>query len=182
MDELRILDVVHDHLAVKAAREFGRDERLQLSLRRAARETRCDEDRLVAGRDPVPLELRHDGGDRVLAGIVRRAGNRQRRRLDHDRRACPAPCLRLERVACEREPQRVAHRSADVGDRFCGRRRAEDDGVVGRACHDEPSPREQRNARHGADDRANRLADAPRCSGGSLRPDLLRCAPLDSKS
>ncbi len=122
-DELRILDVVHDHLAVKATRELGSDEGLERTLRRSAGETRCDEKRLIPRRDAVPLELRDDGGDRQLARIVRRARNRQRRRLDDDRRASAAPRERLEPIARKREAQRVAHRGADVGNGSPGRRR-----------------------------------------------------------
>jgi len=67
---------MHDDVAVEAAGELRRHERLQLALRRTSRETRGDENRLVAGRDPVPLELGDDRGDRVLPGVVRRAGDR----------------------------------------------------------------------------------------------------------
>ena len=59
--ELGVLDVVHDDVAVEAARELRRHERPELALRHAPREPRCDEERLISGRDAVPLELRHDG-------------------------------------------------------------------------------------------------------------------------
>jgi hypothetical protein len=147
-DELRVFDVVHDHVPVKAAGELGGDERFELSLRRAARKTRDDENRLVPGRDSVELELVDDGGDRMRPGIVRRAGDRQRRRLHHDRRARPAARVRLEAVARERETQRIAYRGPDVGDSLCGGRRTQDDGVVGSGRKHEPRPGEQRNARH----------------------------------
>jgi hypothetical protein len=74
----------------------------------------------------------------VLARIVRRARDRQRRRLDDDRRPRAAPRERRQPFALEREAERVAHRRADVGDALAGRGRSQDDRVVRRACDDEP--------------------------------------------
>ena len=124
-------------MAVKAAGELARDESLQLSLGRAAREAARDEERLVAGRDPQPLELVDDGSDRELARVGGRARDGQRGRLDDDGGPRPASHERLERLTFEREPERVAHRSADVRHRRAGRRRAKHDRVVRRRRDDE---------------------------------------------
>src|SRR5581483_9443772 len=147
-DELLVLDVVHDDVAVEPAREVGRHERLELALRRPPCKPGSDEQRLVARRDAEPLELVDDGGDGELARVERSARDRQRRRLDDDRRARGAPRERLERVALEREAERVAHGRADVRDRLTRRRRPQDDRVVGCRRDDEPRAREERDSRH----------------------------------
>ena len=79
-----------------------------------------DENRLVPGRDPDPLELVDDGRDRELARIGGDAGDRQRRRLDDDRRSTRPAGERGERLAVEREVERVAHGSGDVACRRSG--------------------------------------------------------------
>src|SRR5207248_2985674 len=78
------LDVVHRDEAVEAARELRRDEALELGSPRAASEAAGDEDRLVAARDAGSFQLVHRCGDRELARVVRRAGERAGRRLDAD--------------------------------------------------------------------------------------------------
>src|SRR5581483_4898516 len=80
-------------------------ERDELALRRPPCKPGSDEQRLVARRDAEPLELVDDGGDGELARVERSARDRQRRRLDDDRRARGAPRERLERVALEREAE-----------------------------------------------------------------------------
>ena len=138
LDELGVLDVVDDDTPVEPPRQLRGHERPELPLRRAPREPAGDEDRLVAGRDAEPLELAHDRADRELARVRRDARNRQRRRLDDDRRPGAAARQRLERLALEREPERVPHRGRDVGDAGARRRRTEHDRVVGSRGDDEP--------------------------------------------
>ena len=88
VDELRVLGVVHDDLAAEAPREL-RACTSDSSSRRpgAAREAAGDEDRLVPARDARALELADAAATAALARIGRRAGDRQARRLDDDRRA-----------------------------------------------------------------------------------------------
>jgi hypothetical protein len=52
------------------------------------------------------------------------------RRLDDDRRARPTRDERFERIAGQREAQRVADRRADVRDGILWRRRLQDDRIV----------------------------------------------------
>ncbi|OLD98415.1 MAG: hypothetical protein AUG91_09280 [Actinobacteria bacterium 13_1_20CM_4_69_9] len=99
-----------------------------------------DEERLITGGNPETLELRDGRRDRRLAGVAIRAGHRQRRRLDDDRRASAARHERLERLAGEWKAQRVAHRRADVGHRVRRRRRTQDQRVVVRRDDDEARP------------------------------------------
>ena len=116
LDEVLALGVVHLDVAVEAPRELRRDQCLELLVARAAREPARDEQRLVSGRNAQPLELGDGRGDRSLARVALRARQRQVRRLDDDRRARPARHERFERLAGEREAQRVADRRADVRD------------------------------------------------------------------
>ena len=84
----------------------------------------------------------------MLPRIDGRAGNRQRRRLDDDRRAGAAACERFDPLALEREAQRVANSGADICDAFAGRRRPQHDRVVGSRRDDEPRAGEERDAQH----------------------------------
>jgi hypothetical protein len=56
--------------------------------------------------------------------------------------------VRFERIALEREPERVADRSPHVGDRPGRLRRAQDDRVVGGRGEHEPRAREERDTPH----------------------------------
>ena len=92
LDEVVALDVVHLDVSVKAARELGRHQRLELVVSRTPRQAARDEQRLVARRDAEALELRHRRRDRGLSRVAFRSGKRQLRRLHDDRRAraaCP---------------------------------------------------------------------------------------------
>jgi hypothetical protein len=56
--------------------------------------------------------------------------------------------VRFERIALEREPERVADRSPHIGDRPGRLRRAQDDRVVGGRGEHEPRAREERDTPH----------------------------------
>ena len=81
-------------------------------------------------------------------GSLQRARERQRRRLDDDRRAPAAGDERLERLAREREAERVAHRGAHVGDRLARRGRPQHDRVVGHVDDGQARAEEERDALH----------------------------------
>ena len=144
-----ILGVVHRHLAAEPQREVGRDEALDHAPARPPGEPGRDEQGLALGRDADPLELVRGRGDRRLARVARGARDRERGRLDEDRRAAAARDDRLERLARERKPQRVADGGADVGDRLSRRRgRRDRDGALAAVHDDEPRAVEDREARH----------------------------------
>ena len=150
LDELRALGVMDLDGAAKAPREARRDdaEALELALLRPARQARGDEQRLPLGRDAGPLELGRGGCQRRLPRIVERARERERRRLDDDRRAPATGHERLERLAREREAKRVAHGRMHVGDRLARRRRSQHDRVVGYVDHGQAGAGEDRDALH----------------------------------
>ena len=137
---------MHHDSPVEAARERRGDEVLQVALAGPARQAGGDEDRLVGDGDAAALELVDRRRDRLAPRVALGGRERERRRLDDDRRAAAAPCERLERLAGEREPQRLAHGGADVHDPGVGRGRAEHDRVVRRGDDDEPRAREERDA------------------------------------
>jgi hypothetical protein len=58
--------------------------------------------------------------------------------------------VRFERVAFEREPERVANRSRNVGDGPGRARRTQHDRVVGRRGQHEPRTGEERDPEHGS--------------------------------
>ena len=149
LDQVLSLDVVHLDVTVEAPRELGRYERLQLLVARPACESPGDEKRLVAGGNAEAFELAHRCGNRGLARISLGSRKRQLRRFDHDRDACAARDERLERLAGEREAQRVANGCADVRDRVGGRRRPQHQRIVGCGHDDEARPGEQRDPGHG---------------------------------
>ena len=150
VDELRILGVVDHDLAVKAPREAGGDdaEAFELAAMRPPREPGGDEQRLPLGGDACALELDRGRGECRLSRVVQGAGDRQRRRLDHDRRPAAAGDERLERIAREREPERVADRRAHVGDLLARRRRPQHDRIVGSVHDHDPGPEKQWQLRH----------------------------------
>src|SRR6266540_7014950 len=67
LDEVVALDVVNLDVTVETARELGRHERLELIVAGTPRQSAGDEERLIAGRNPKPLELRDSRRDRGLA-------------------------------------------------------------------------------------------------------------------
>ena len=148
--ELPRLGVVDFDRAAEAPRELRGHERVDLPRIDPARKTSGDEQRHPFRRNARPLELvdghRDCGGTR----FHRCCGNRLRRRLDHERRAPAARDERLERLARERKPQRVAHGGGDVRDGLARRRRSEHDGVVVGADDRDPRPGEQRDSRQGS--------------------------------
>ena len=155
LDELRALGVVDLDGAVEAPRKAGGDDAqsLELAAVRPSRQARREEQRLALGRDAGSLELRRGGRECFLPRVVERAGERQCGRLDHDRRPPATGDERLERVAREREAQRIAHRGAHVGNGLAGRGRPQHDGVVGRVDDGQARPDEQRDPLHYAVER-----------------------------
>ena len=142
VDEVGCLGVVDLDPAVEAPGERRREQRLELALARPPVEPAGDEDRLARRRDAEPLELVDRCGERIPAGIARRAGKRQLRRLDDERRGAPARDERFERGAREREAERVADGRGDVDDALRGPARPQHDAVA--RIHD-------RDARSGRD-------------------------------
>ena len=76
------------------------------------------------------------------------AGDGERGRLDHDRRARRARHERLDRLACEWEREGVAHGGRDVDDPRRRRGRSEDDVLVTNGNVDDPRAGEKRNTTH----------------------------------
>ena len=121
LDQVLPLDVVHLDVTVEVAREFRRDECLQLLVARASGQSAGDEERLVAGGNAEPFQLGHRRGDRGLARVSLGTRQRQVRWFDHDRDARAAGDEGFERLAGERETQRIANGGADVRNRVRGR-------------------------------------------------------------
>jgi hypothetical protein len=149
LDEVFALDVVHLHVAVKAAGELRRHERLELFVAGPARHPSGHEQRLVSGRNSEAFEFGHGCRDRRLPRVPLGSRHREVRRLDDDRDAPAARDKRLERLAREREAQRVANGGTDVRDRVGGRRRSQHERIVSCGDDHELRPREQRDPRHG---------------------------------
>ena len=115
--------VVHLDRAAEVARAGGAEDRLELAAARAALEPAGDEDRVLLGGHPEPLELVDHGGDRLLARVDRGAREGQRARLDDDRDPAAARGEIGERRAGERIAERLADRGRDVAQRIERRRR-----------------------------------------------------------
>jgi hypothetical protein len=130
LDEVRAFCVVHLHAPVEAAGEGGRDERLQLVVSGSARESPGHEQRLALERDSGVGELLHRGRDRAPTRVERRPWNRERRRLDDDRRTAALGHDRLERLSGEREAQGIADGGCHIGDRVDGRWGRDDHAVL----------------------------------------------------
>ena len=147
-DEVRRLGIVHLHRAAVAARELGRNELLDVAIRRAPRQPAGDEDRRPLRGDARPFELVDRRGDSGRARLDRCLRHGLRGRFDHDGRAASPRNERLERVAREGKAKGVAHRGRNVGGRLARGRRSEHDGVVARVDDGDLRPGEERNARH----------------------------------
>ena len=98
--------------------------------------------------DAECLELLDGRHDRFLPRIPRGGGNRQMRRLDHDGGCAASGDEPRERLARQREADRLPNGRTDVGDRLPRRRRAQDDPVRGRVHDSDSRAGEKRNARH----------------------------------
>jgi hypothetical protein len=150
LDEAGILDVVDDHASREPARELVRDEAVHLPRRDPPGEAAGDEERLAVERDPGFLELRRRRLDGPPPRVELGSRDRQRRRLDDDRRLPAGPREALQRRAAERVAQRLPDRRSDVRDRVPRRRRKEHDGVVRRGEDLDARSRQQRDPAHGA--------------------------------
>ncbi len=80
-----VLGVVDDDPPAERPGLWRGENAFEVALAEAAPEPARHEDRLALVRDPAALELRHGHGDRRLPGVLRGAGQRERRRLDEDR-------------------------------------------------------------------------------------------------
>ncbi len=149
LDEVLALGVVDLDPPVEAARELRRDEELELPVARAAAQSAGHEQRLAVERRSGPVELGHRRRDRGAPGIAEGARDRERRRLDDDRRPRAARHERLERLALERKAQRVANRGCNVDDRLDGRRRRQHDRAFIGFDEGEPRAVRQRQAGQG---------------------------------
>ncbi len=170
LDEVVALGVVDDHAAAEAPPELGRDEQADLAWARPPVEAARDEDRHAG--DAEPHELVCGRGDRILPRVVGRGRDRQRRLLDDERGRAAAAREVPERLAGEREPQRLGDRGADVVDRIAGRGRPEHRPARGNVRDDEPRAAEQRHASRGAHARFAVAAAAP--SATKMPPETSR--------
>jgi hypothetical protein len=132
---------------VKAAPQLRRHERRDLPTAHAARQTAGDEQGLVLGPDAELLECLAHGRDGKASRVAEHVSDRQRGRLEHDRRPGRPGGEGLERLSVERKTQRLLRRCADVG-RPARRGRSQHACVGGRRGHDDAGAREERNARH----------------------------------
>ena len=88
-----------------------------------------------------------NGIDSATPRIAEGARDRERRRLDDDRRPRATRHERLERLAFERKAQRLTNRGCNVDDRLDGRRRRQHDcAFIG---FDEGEPRAVRQRQAG---------------------------------
>ena len=110
--------VVHLDRAAEVARAGGAEHRLELAATGPALEPSGDQDRVLLGGHPEPLELVDHGGDRLLARVDRGARERQRARLDDDRDPAAARDEIGQRRARERIAERLADRGGDVAQRI----------------------------------------------------------------
>ena len=148
-DQGLVFRVVHHDPAVELACLRRRKEPLEVALGETAAEPSCDEDRLAFVGHAAALQLLDRRCDRRLAGVLRRARQRQRRGLDEDRRPSATRRQAFERGTGQREAERVANRGGGVDHPLGRRRRPKNDIVVtGRHQHDARAG-EQRNAAHG---------------------------------
>jgi hypothetical protein len=149
LDQLGVLDVVDDHAAGEAPREPRRDEAVHVAGLDPPRESSGDEQRLAIAGDAGLLELGRGRVDRASARVELAPGDRQRRRLDDDRRPPAAGRQPAQRLSAERIAQRLTDGRAHVGNRVARRRRDEHDRVVRRSEHLHARPREQGDAFQG---------------------------------
>ena len=120
------------------------------SSRRPARRPSPPATRTVTplARDAVPLELVEHRGQRIAPRVVLGRGQRQRRRLDDDRRPAPAGRKCLERLAGERVAERLGDRRSHVRERVERRWRGEQERVVGEGHERDARAGVQGDARH----------------------------------
>ena len=91
LDEVGVLRVMDGDLAVEAQRKPRCDQVFHGAAARTAAQPGGDEDRLLLGRNPQPLELLGGGDDGDLPRVLRGRRDRERRRLDEERDPRPAP-------------------------------------------------------------------------------------------
>ena len=151
VDQIRRLGVVSLDQAVEPAGSQRWKEGLLLAVSGPAVETPGDEDRLLRRWNAQSLELGECGGERLAAGVVRGARQRQLRCLHDDRRPPAALDEGLERCTGERKAKRVAHRRTDVRNSFGGRWGPEHERVVGGVDDGDARARRHRDPRHDAD-------------------------------
>ena len=149
-DERLVLGIVDDDLAAEGACLRGREKPLEVALAEAATEPARDEDRLTLVGHTAALELGDRDRDCRLTGVLRSAGQRQRRRLDENRRPSSTCDKLVERSTGEREAQRVSGGRLNVDDPLGRRGWTEDHVVVARRNEDDARAREQWNATHGS--------------------------------
>ena len=149
LHELLALDVVHLDPAPEAACDLRRDEQLQLAMCGAACEASGHEQRLAVRTVRPRVRARASSPRSLSAAGRRRAGNRERGRLDDDRRPGASRDERLERLAGEWKAKRVADGGRHVRDRVDRRRRREHDRVLAGVDDCEPRAVRQREPGQG---------------------------------
>jgi hypothetical protein len=141
---------------------------LEVVSAETASEAARDEDRLPFVGDSVALELLDRDRDRSLARVLRRTGERERRRLDEHRRTSSAGDEAGERRPGERKAKRVTHGAGHVDDVRRRGRGTKDDVSLVHGHEDDPRAREQGNTPHVASRYSRReLRGAGRTTGPS---------------
>ena len=140
--------VVHLDRAAEVARAGGAQHRLELAAAGPALEPAGDQDRVLLGGHPEPLELVDHGRDRLLARVDRGAREGQRARLDDDRDPAAARGEVGEPRAGERIAERLADRGGDVAQRIERRRGHQQQRVVVHRDERHPRAGEERDACH----------------------------------
>ena len=151
LDQAWILDIVDHDPAAETPGKLRRDdpELLEVPFAEPSCKSSGNEQGLVLDRDAGSPELVDHGAHRRSPRVVLGSRDRQRRRLDHDRRPAAWRDERLERLAREWKTERVSDGRADIADRLAWLARPEDDGVIGRIHDGQPRPREHRDPVHG---------------------------------
>ena len=172
--------VVHLHRAAEVARARRPQNDLELAATGPALESSGDQDGVLLGGHPEPLELVDHGGDRLLARIDRSARKWQRARLDDDRDPAAAGGEIGQRRARERIAERFADRGGDVAQRIERGRGHQQQRVVVHRDERHPGARHEGDTCHlGAD------AMRSRGTGGGTSADTrasARCATTAGSS
>ena len=144
-----VLRVVDDDPPAERPRLWRGEDAFEVALAEPPPEPARHEDRLALVRYPAALELRDRHRDGRLTSVLRRAGQRERRRLDEDRCSSAWCDERVQPTAGERKAECIADGCLHVDDPPGRGGRTKDDVVVARRNEDDTRPRKQRNATHG---------------------------------
>ncbi len=110
--------IVDDDRAPESACPEWAEDALEVTAPRTPTEAACDQDRVLLRRHAEANELVHHRRNCLLPRVVRYVGERERARLDDDRR--PAPGRRESGERCSREwvAERFTDSRLDIAQRF----------------------------------------------------------------